>query len=267
MSDTLVMYKTVDFSRPMQSKAERNAEWCRLYEEGKSSQEIADFYNVSRERVCQILRRANLIEHKMQRRRLAAELFEQDKAEVRAKRLLDEYRLVEFVRAGDSLATAASKVGFTTPVATWICKKRGIKSSWGRWRDLSARKARIRELVEGGHPLTVAMAQVGEEEGGRSIAYSWVQHNCPELLKKNRSAVVNPLPPMPPVQSSPISVPKLASFEQLEWSDERKARLLELWFNGSSAQQIADIFGDCTRNAVLGQVHRLRMAGKLRISA
>jgi len=265
MSDTLVLYKTVDFSAcAPQNMEQRNAIWCKLYEEGKSSQEIADMYSVTRERVYQILRKGNLIEHRMQRRRFAAELFEQDKEQVRAKRTADEERLLALVRAGDSLATAASKVGFTTPVATWICKKHGVKSNWGRWRDPSQRVSRLTELVESGLSLNAAMRLAGEEEG-KTIAYLWVQHNCPQLLKKNRprsAPLVAPTPKPPKIKPQPSG-----PFPQLEWSEDRISRLIALWFNGSSAQQIADIFGDCTKNAIIGQIYRLRIAGKLRVSA
>jgi len=40
------------------------------------------------------------------------------------------------------------------------------------------------------------------------------------------------------------------------WTDERLARLKKLWDDGYSAQQIAQDLGGCTRNAVVGVVHR-----------
>jgi GcrA cell cycle regulator len=42
------------------------------------------------------------------------------------------------------------------------------------------------------------------------------------------------------------------------WTDDARVRQLrELWAQGKSASQIARIFGDCTKNAIIGKCHRL----------
>ena len=46
----------------------------------------------------------------------------------------------------------------------------------------------------------------------------------------------------------------------LEWTEERINRLRQLWNEGKSASQIADILGGATRNAVIGKAHRLGLA-------
>ena len=46
------------------------------------------------------------------------------------------------------------------------------------------------------------------------------------------------------------------------WSDERVALLRKLWAEGLSASQIAKQLGGVTRNAVIGKVHRLGLAGR-----
>ncbi|HEV7689770.1 MAG TPA: GcrA family cell cycle regulator [Hyphomonadaceae bacterium] len=46
------------------------------------------------------------------------------------------------------------------------------------------------------------------------------------------------------------------------WTEERIARLKELWEAGHSAQRISEILGDVSRNAVIGKVHRLGLAGR-----
>jgi len=46
------------------------------------------------------------------------------------------------------------------------------------------------------------------------------------------------------------------------WSDERVALLKKLWAEGHSASQIAKQIGNVTRNAVIGKVHRLGLAGR-----
>lgn len=48
----------------------------------------------------------------------------------------------------------------------------------------------------------------------------------------------------------------------MSWTDERIAKLEELWRKGVSASEIADILGDVTRNAVIGKAHRLGLSGR-----
>jgi GcrA cell cycle regulator len=47
------------------------------------------------------------------------------------------------------------------------------------------------------------------------------------------------------------------------WTDERVEQLKSLWTEGLSASQIARVMGSgITRNAVIGKVHRLGLAGR-----
>ncbi|HVY83712.1 MAG TPA: GcrA family cell cycle regulator [Caulobacterales bacterium] len=46
------------------------------------------------------------------------------------------------------------------------------------------------------------------------------------------------------------------------WTDERVNTLKKLWAEGLSASQIAKQLGGVTRNAVIGKVHRLGLAGR-----
>jgi len=49
------------------------------------------------------------------------------------------------------------------------------------------------------------------------------------------------------------------------WDDDRVAALKQLWADGLSASQIAaELGGGISRNAVVGKVHRLRLAGRMR---
>jgi GcrA cell cycle regulator len=49
---------------------------------------------------------------------------------------------------------------------------------------------------------------------------------------------------------------------QVNWSDDRVEQLKTLWGGGGSASQIARALGGVTRNAVIGKVHRLGLAGR-----
>jgi GcrA cell cycle regulator len=47
----------------------------------------------------------------------------------------------------------------------------------------------------------------------------------------------------------------------MAWTDDRTAILKKLWADGESASVIAAKLGEITRNAVIGKVHRLGLAG------
>ena len=47
------------------------------------------------------------------------------------------------------------------------------------------------------------------------------------------------------------------------WTSERIEELTKLWARGYSAGQIAVLMGDTSRNAVVGKVHRLGLAGRV----
>ena len=48
----------------------------------------------------------------------------------------------------------------------------------------------------------------------------------------------------------------------MTWTDDRVDTLKQYWQDGFSASQIAQRLGDVTRNAVIGKVHRLGLAGR-----
>jgi GcrA cell cycle regulator len=49
----------------------------------------------------------------------------------------------------------------------------------------------------------------------------------------------------------------------MSWTDERVALLRQHWIEGKSASQIASLLGNgLTRNAIIGKVHRLGLAGR-----
>ena len=49
----------------------------------------------------------------------------------------------------------------------------------------------------------------------------------------------------------------------MSWTDEKVAKLKELWGKGSTASQIAEILGGVSRNSVIGKAHRLNLSGKI----
>ena len=51
------------------------------------------------------------------------------------------------------------------------------------------------------------------------------------------------------------------------WTDRRKDVTKALWLDGKSASQIAKAIGGCTRNAVIGIIHRAGLSGRATPSA
>ena len=49
----------------------------------------------------------------------------------------------------------------------------------------------------------------------------------------------------------------------MSWTEEKVKKLKELWGKGSTANQIAEIIGDVSRNAVIGKAHRLNLSAKI----
>ena len=53
----------------------------------------------------------------------------------------------------------------------------------------------------------------------------------------------------------------------MSWTDEKVAKLKELWGKGNTASQIAEIIGGMSRNAVIGKAHRLNLSAKVKTRA
>ena len=48
----------------------------------------------------------------------------------------------------------------------------------------------------------------------------------------------------------------------MSWTDERIAKLKEMWEGGATASQIAEDLGGVSRNAVIGKAHRLGLKAR-----
>ncbi len=53
----------------------------------------------------------------------------------------------------------------------------------------------------------------------------------------------------------------------MSWTDEKVAKLKELWGKGNTASEIAQIIGGISRNAVIGKAHRLNLSAKIKTRA
>ena len=51
----------------------------------------------------------------------------------------------------------------------------------------------------------------------------------------------------------------------MSWTEEKVAKLKELWGKGNTASQIAEIIGGISRNAVICKAHRLNLSAKIKI--
>ena len=48
----------------------------------------------------------------------------------------------------------------------------------------------------------------------------------------------------------------------MSWTEDREKKLRELWNKGHTANQIANILGGTTRNAVIGKANRLNLEAR-----
>ena len=53
----------------------------------------------------------------------------------------------------------------------------------------------------------------------------------------------------------------------MSWTEEKVTKLKELWGKGKTANQIAEIIGGISRNAVIGKAHRLNLSAKIKTRA
>ena len=50
----------------------------------------------------------------------------------------------------------------------------------------------------------------------------------------------------------------------MSWNEQKVAKLKELWGKGNTANQIAEIIGGLSRNAIIGKAHRLNLSAKIK---
>lgn len=242
------------------AKIIRNEEIVKKYKAGSSTVKLAQEYGVSRERICQLLRGDNIIATVNQRRQLAREGLKEQAQEIRNRakeeRAARLQRAVELVKEGRSRRQAGASAGLSPTEQNLLitaCRLQGLKSTHGRWRDLSEREARVRSLHAEGKGLAETVA-ILREEGDKTANTHWIQGHCADLNFNRHRRVSAPSVRERPAKPDPDSI----------WTEEKTAELRRLWLNGCSAQQISDIFGSpFTRNSIIGKVHRLRNERKL----
>jgi hypothetical protein len=164
----------------------RDSEVVRRYLAGENSQALADAFGVSRERICQILRRDNIIEHRNERKREARDALKAEtdaiKADANAETKAKSAKVVEAVRSGMSLARAGRLVGWTPGLVARACAKAGVAMRLhGRWKrdDYPARFARIRELRAAGAALDAICHTLKAE--GNSCSPTWIYNHWQEI--------------------------------------------------------------------------------------
>ena len=57
---------------------------------------------------------------------------------------------------------------------------------------------------------------------------------------------------------------KNLQYVDMSWTEDKVAKLKELWGKGNTASQIAEIIGGISRNAVIGKAHRLNLSAKIK---
>jgi Mor family transcriptional regulator len=259
------------------SKKGRDEKVLAAYESGVSGVSLAEQFGVTRERIYQILRRTNAIEHRAKRRALADELISEhlDAEKDRAKQSIQA--ALDMVASGKSINDAARSAGVAAMTVAKYCRLNNIQSRHGRWDRgrFGERKRKISELIDKGLPFYEIIQHLRSQ--GDTVHYSWIVRNCPDLMAQRRGvmkkqgaarrkakSVHGPADPGKIQKKQNMSV----EHSEGEWSEPRVDLLRRKWAEGLSAQHIADLLGPpFTRNSVIGKSHRLRAEGKLLLAA
>lgn len=175
----------------VQTKTARNEEIIAKYTtdpKTNSSCKLAEEYGVTRERICQILRRVNAIGNAQARLEAAREAIADAKAKLKAdtQTALDAKvgEVLELVRQGKSIRQACMTVNLE-PYSNFVniigkrVKLAGIEVQHGRHRDFSERKARVRALVAEGLSVPKIVERLRASTDPR-IHKTWVYTNMPE---------------------------------------------------------------------------------------
>lgn len=182
------------------SKTARDRELVARYEAGENTPALEKAFDISRERVCQILRRSNTIELRRERRQAASEAQAEELAKIRAESKASYQakisKAVELVRSGLSYRQARMRAfddwaNHTHDDATVAaaCKAAGLHQTHGRHRDLSGRRAKLVELRGKGFSMTEAIRFM-RAEGGK-IYRMWIITHCPDIWSTGKCPVCN----------------------------------------------------------------------------
>lgn len=174
-------------------KANRNEEIVQAYRDGLSSVELAERFGVSRERVCQILRRTNEIALASERKRIARAALAAERQQIASAALQDWNRKVDAVIAGvkngRSISDVGRDLGLTGNEKSKIGKvlrANGIPIRHGKHgRDWSAKIARVRELRASGYTWD-RISEICDREGHGNVVGSWASIHTPDLVKAAR---------------------------------------------------------------------------------
>lgn len=157
-----------------------------------SSEKLAIEYGLSRERVCQILRRSNAIATAKERKEAVKGAYD-DLRQQLTETAKQEYEqkiteALDLMRQGKSMRQAAIAVGFQahsnfSNVLANRAKVLGIPMFHGPHRDFEPRKAKVRELWEQGLPVYKIVAKLRDDGADKTINENWVYANMPELKK------------------------------------------------------------------------------------
>jgi hypothetical protein len=243
------------------------------YEKGEENlQSLGDKYGITRERVRQILEpvgsTALVKEQRRIRREEAQAAAAELKAAVRAERAAKVNEAIEIVRQGFSINEARRRVpGLPVHGLQLECRKAGVESQHGRWRDFTPKINRVRELRANGIAWKNISEQLGIEGFGK-FGPDFVTRHMPDLVehrpRRTNGATSPTLPTLPRAAPRPK---KIWVDPESIWTDAAVERLKTMWLNGSTAQQCSDILGPTfTRNAIIGKINRLRAAGNLKSS-
>lgn len=144
----------------MVAQRERDLDIVLRIRSGDSIGEVADAYNLSRQRIHQIVRRASggdgIVAVRGVRASTKTPIFEQNRDSI-----------AEWCASGETMAVMAQRLGVATPTLRRWLDREGIERLPRGWRG-KARAEQLQELIDSGLSITDAAKQVGISRGSAS---------------------------------------------------------------------------------------------------
>lgn len=269
--------------------SERNAAIVDMFDGGATLQEIGVKFDITRERVRQIVDRAGRTPRLETAKAQRLELFEQFRASglsakefsethniayanlktlardfnytpPRAPRQIDDPKfapLIEAVKTGRSIRSVAIEAGVVPQMLGRACQEAGVGSRHGRWKDFSRRGQLISELYGKGKSWEEIAQAISLAEGsdvGWSAARNWAVNNLSLPKRRGRGSLKSDR------RIQKTAKPKPPSLEVIVCGDVKATAKAN--YGRCPASKIGARLG-VTRNVIIGHWNRLRAAGEL----
>jgi hypothetical protein len=236
--------------KAIQERIKQDAETIKgLIDEGRHTNDIASLLGVSRSYVSFVSRNFGV----KVPRAPGCNQIRTDEIEQAVQRVVQGYSIGKACAASPGLRNNVMDE----------CKRRGVQSRHGKWRDFSARHAILKNGIEAGLSYPEIREQIGKAEGKELLneaLLTWAYTHGYRFKKPST-------PSAAPLRTVRPKAPKIIREKCAVIVDGLSPREVAIKYYGkTSAAEIAKMLG-CTRNSVIGHWFRARKQGQINESA